>query len=181
MKPARGDSVAFDALAMLSAMDRKRTDRALTWRQVADEIWALSPVLNPRRPTDHPISPSTITGIAKRGDTTCQHALFFLRWLDRTPESFLVPPPGDADAMRLPDAGPDRRLRWNLATLYEALNARRQERGLTWNQLARELRCTPSQLTGIRTARYAIGMRLAMAIVVWLEVPAARFVYAANW
>jgi hypothetical protein len=170
----------FDAVALFEAMDRQRVERGLSWRQVADEIWALSPVLNQRRPTDHPISPSTITGIARRGDTTCQHALFFLRWLGRAPESFLTPP-ADLVPARLPDAGPDKRLRWDLAALYNALNAQRQERGLTWNQLARELHCTPNQLTGIRTARYAIGMRLAMAIVAWLEQPAARFVHAATW
>ncbi len=171
----------FDALALFEAMERQRVGRGLSWRQVADEVWALSPVLNERRPSDHPISPSTITGIAKRGDTTCQHALFFLRWLGRTPESFLVPPVAGTAAMQLPPAGPDRRLRWNLAALYDALNARRQERQLTWAGLARELRCSEHQLTGIRTAEYAIGMKLAMAIVVWLEQPAARFVYTATW
>ncbi len=171
----------FDVVAMFDAMDRQRVERGLSWRQVADQIWGLSVELNRLRPTDHPISPPTITGIAKRGDTTCQHALFFLRWLGRTPESFLTPPPVETDPMRLPAVGPDTRLRWNLAALYEALNTRRQEHKLTWGQLARQLRCTESQLTGIRTAKYAIGMKLAMAIVVWLEQPAARFVYAAGW
>jgi len=171
----------FDAVAMYEAMDRQRIERGLSWKQAADQIWRLSSELNERRPTDHPISPSTITGIARRGDTTCQHALFFLRWLRRTPESFLVPPPVETDAARLPDPGPTRRLRWNLGALHNALNARRQERGLTWPELARVLRCSPNQLTGIRTARYAIAMRLAMKIVAWLEQPAAAFVYAADW
>ena len=162
-------------------MDRQRVERGLTWRQVADQIWDQSADLNRRRTSDHPISPSTITGFAKRGDLTCQHALFFLRWLDRTPESFLTTPQPDSEATRLPPAGADRRLRWNLAALYDALNAQRQERDLTWKQLARELRCTESQLTGIKTAKYAIGMRLAMRIVVWLERPAAAFIYGAQW
>jgi hypothetical protein len=35
-------------------------------------------------------------------------------------------------------------------------------------------------LTGIRTARFAIGMNLAMRIVQWLEQPAAAFIYAAK-
>jgi hypothetical protein len=137
--------------------------------------------LNRRRPADHPISPSTITGIATRRETSCQHALFFARWLGRTPESFLRPAPADTSALRLPPAGPGERLRWNLPALYDAVNARRQEQQQTWAQLARELRCTKNQLTGIRTAKFAIGMTLAMRIVVWLEQPAARFVYAARW
>ena len=170
----------FDAIGMYEAMDRQRIQRGLSWRQALDQIWELSLDLNRRR-VDHPISPATVTGIAKRGDTTCQHALFFLRWLDRTPESFLAQPLADAACGRLPQAGPDKRLRWDLAALYDALNARRLERRLTWRVLARQMRCGEHQLTGIRTARYAIGMRLAMRIVVWLEQPAARFIYPAEW
>ena len=68
----------FDAVAMFAAMDAQRTQRTLSWRQVANEIWDQSVLLNERR-QDHPISPSTLTGIAKRGDCTCQHALFVLR------------------------------------------------------------------------------------------------------
>jgi hypothetical protein len=170
----------FDAIAMYEAMDRQRIQRGLSWRQVLDQIWEQSADLNGRR-VDHPISPATVTGIAKRGDTTCQHALFFLRWLGRTPESFLSSPPADAEHGALPAAGPDKRLRWNLPALYDALNDRRLERQLTWRDLARQLRCSDNQLTGIRTVRYAIGMRLAMRIVVWLEQPAAAFIFPAEW
>jgi len=170
----RGD---FDLIAFYEAMDAQRVARGLSWRQVADELWQQSSALNGRR-RDHPISPSTLTGIAKRGDTTCQHALFILRWLGRSPESFV---PGSLVDAQLPAAGPDRRLRWNLGALYEALDARRRARGLSWTELARLIRCGPSQLTGIRIARYAIGMRLAMRIVQWLEEPASTFVYAAEW
>jgi hypothetical protein len=81
----------------------------------------------------------------------------------------------------LPPATSSERLRWNLKELYEALDTRRRERQLTWVELARDIRCTPNQLTGIRTARYAIGMQLALRITQWLEQPAAAFVYAAKW
>jgi hypothetical protein len=81
----------------------------------------------------------------------------------------------------LPAAGPDRRLRWDLAALHEAVNARRLERQLTWAELAGLLRCTANQLTGIRTARYAIGMKLATKIVQWLECPASASICAAKW
>ena len=170
----------YDVRGLYAAMDAQRTERALSWRQVADEIWRLSAVLNERR-NDHPISPSTLTGIAKRGDTTCQHALFILRWLGRTPESFFALPPSNGDDYALPSVGPDRRLRWNLEAVYEALDARRQERELTWKAVAKELRCTDHQLRGIKTARFAIGMKLMMTIVQWLERPASAFIYAARW
>lgn len=40
---------------------------------------------------------------------------------------------------------------------------------------------SPATLTGLRTARFAISMRLAMRIAQWLERPAADFIYAARW
>jgi len=164
-------------MALYEAMDAQRIERGLSWRQAANEIWGQSAVLNRQR-HDHPISPSTLTGIAARGDTTCQHALFILRWLGHSPEHFV---PGAAAAAPLPPAGPRQRLRWDLAALYESLNARRRERELSWEELAGQLRCSTHQLTGIRTARYAIGMRLAMRIAQWLEQPASAFIYAADW
>ena len=169
----------FSALRLYAAMDAQRVERGLSWPDVAAELWDQSNTLNATR-GDHPISASTLTGIAKRGDCTCQHALFILRWLDRAPESFLILAAAD-DVVALPIAGPNQRLRWDLTALAEALDARRQERGLTWNALAKELRCSVSQVQGLRAIRYAIGMRLAMRIVQWLERPAAAFIYAARW
>ena len=165
---------------MCAAMDAKRNELGLNWPGVARALWEQSALLNRQR-QDHPISPATLTGIAKRGDCTCQHALFILRWLGRPPESFLSIPPAGEDGVRLPAAGATARLRWDLAAVYETLNDRRGERGLTWRALAEELRCTQHQLTGLRTARYAIGMILMMRIVQWLGEPAAAFIYAAQW
>ncbi len=161
------------------ALEQQRLDRHLSWRQVAGEIWNLSQELNDRR-GDHPISPATLSGMRARRETSCQHALFMLRWLERTPESFVK---GGTVALNstLPDAGSDRRFRWNLERLYDAMNEQRQKEQLTWKQLALRLRCTPSQLTGLRTAKFATGMRLAMRITQWLGRPASDFVYAARW
>lgn len=170
----------FDVAAFAAAMDAERQARGLSWRQVAAEIWHMSAELNARR-NDHPISPSTLTGMARRGDCTCQHALFMLRWLGRAPEDFLASRREDAAIVPLPRVGPDKRLRWNLRALAAALDTHRRARDLTWVEAARELRCSPSQLTGIKTARYAISLRLAMRIVGWLGQPAAAFVYAADW
>ena len=81
----------------------------------------------------------------------------------------------------LPAATSAQRLRWDLAALYGALDETRLAVPLTWSALAKELRCTPSQLTGIKRARFAIGMTLAMRIAQWIGRPAADFVYAAEW
>jgi len=169
----------FDACAMYAAMDAQRTSRGFSWPQLAQALWDQSLVLNHRR-QDHPISSATLLGIAKRGDCTCQHALFILRWLERPPEAFLVFPSSGA-SFALPCAGDDERLRWNLAAVYAALNEQRRERRLTWRQLATTLHCPEHQLRGVRTARFAIGMTLMMRIVQWLERPAATFIYAAEW
>ena len=93
----------------------------------------------------------------------------------------MAAPPGARDGSTLPPAGPDRRLRWDLLAVYEAMDERRRAEKLTWRDLATILRCTSHQLTGIRTARFAVGMVLMMRIVQWLEQPAAAFVYAARW
>lgn len=169
----------FDVRALFAAMDAERARSGLSWPQVARALWEQSSVLNERR-QDHPISPSTLTGIAKRGDCTCQHALFILRWLGRAPESFIQEDTADNRAA-LPPAGADRRLRWNLKAVFAALDERRRERDLTWRALAREIGCTDHQLTGIRTARYAIGMKLMMRIVRWLDRPSSDFIYSAQW
>lgn len=178
--PKAGKLAEFDGFALFQALDVQRVSRGLSWAQVAHQIWDLSAVLNDRR-HDHPISPSTITGMAKRGNTSCQHALFFLRWLGRTPESFLTGGDAERPGRKLPSVGPDRRLRWDLHLLYDALDARRREEGMTWPELAKELGCTPSQLTGLKRARFATGMKLAMRVVQWLGRPAADFVYSAGW
>ena len=84
---------------------------------MADQLWHLSAELNDQR-HDHPISPSTLCKMADKPRTSRQHALFMLRWLGRTPESFLVGvEDGDDHRFALPQAGSDRRLRWSLKLL----------------------------------------------------------------
>jgi hypothetical protein len=170
----------FDAVALHQALDARRVELGLSWKGVADQIWSLSSDLNDRR-RDHPISPSTISGMAKRRAISCQHALFMLRWLGRAPESFLEGVDGDDPRFALPEVGSDRRLRWSLKLLYAATDEKRRREERTWPALARVLGCTPSQLTGLRTAKFATGMDLAMRITQWLDRPAADFVYSAKW
>ena len=170
----------FDIGALYSALDLKRVELGLSWRGVADQLWELSSELNDRR-RDHPISPSTLTNLAKNPTTSCQHALFMLRWLGRTPESFLEAMTGDDEGFALPAAGTDRRLRWALKLLYATMDEKRRADGLTWPGLAAILGCSPNQLTGLRTAKFATGMDLAMRIVQWIGRPAADFVYPARW
>ncbi len=169
-------STDFDIAALFAALDEQRASLGLSWQGVADQLWTMSAELNARR-GDHPISPATLTGMARRNDTTCQHALAMLRWLQRSPEDFVA---GGTRGF-LPPCGPDRRLRWDLKKLASAMDERRVGMGLTWVQLAAELGCGPSQLSGLRTVRYAISMVLCMRIVAWIGRPSGEFIYAAEW
>jgi hypothetical protein len=170
----------FDVRALYSALDERRAEDGLSWREVADQLWALSAELNHRR-HDHPISPSTITNMAKNPRIGCQHALFMLRWLSRSPESFLEGATDDDPRFGLPSAGADRRLRWSLKLLYKTMDEKRRQVALTWSQLGARLGCGPGRLTGLRRAKYATDMDLAIRIVQWIGQPAADFVYLATW
>jgi hypothetical protein len=171
---------SFDIAAFYAALDDQRTTLGLSWPAVAHQLWELSSELNARR-RDHPISPSTLTNMASNPRISCQHALFMLRWLGRSPESFLQGATGDDERFALPMAGPDRRLRWALKLLYASMDEKRRQDGLTWRALAPVLHCSPNQLTGLRTAKFATNMDLAMRIVQWIGRPAADFVYPATW
>ncbi len=103
-----------------------------------------------------------------------------LRWLGRAPEDFLTGAVIEVGDTRLPEPGPDSRLRWDLNELHAALNAQRQLLGLAWSDLARTLGCTPARLTNLRTARQA-DMALMLRVTQWLERPAAAFIHAAHW
>jgi len=174
----------FDGKALYAELDAKRLAEGLSWPGAAAAIWetaaALNAARNARGLANHPISPSTLRNLGNRGDTSCQHALFFLRWLGRTPESFLAGAALDA-GVPLPACGPDRRPRWDLKALYAGLNEARASSGLTWAQTAKDLRCQPGQLTALKSARFATGMGLAMRITQWVDCPAADFIYPARW
>lgn len=169
----------FDMDAFCDALDARRLRAGLTWYELADELWDQSVELNARR-GDHPLCGGAVGRMRARGATSCQYALFMLRWLGRSPEDFLAGPGADVGDTRLPAAGPDARLRWDLPELHAALDERRRERGLTWTGLGAELGCSPSRLTNLRTARLA-DLDLAMRITQWLGRPAAAFIHPATW
>ncbi len=170
----------FDGGAFFAAMNEKRQREGLSWNGLAIAIWEQSSVLNARLDS-HPISPATLQGLGKRGGGSCQHALFVLRWLDCPPEVFIADPQPGTAGVRLPATDEAHRLRWSLRRLYAGLDAGRRARGATWQEVANRLHCTPSQLTGLRTAKFATGMGLAMRITQAMRHPAADFIYPAEW
>ena len=91
----------FDVDALYAALDAQRQARGLTWAGLAREInrqFERVPV--------RAISVSTITGMRKRRVIEGDGVLQMLRWLGRTPESF-VP-----DTKRPPEGALVRIARW---------------------------------------------------------------------
>ncbi len=168
----------FDFGAFFGAVDTARRERSMSWYELTGEVWEQSEQLNAER-GGHPPCGGAMSRLGARGETSCQYALYLLRWLGRAPEEFLAGPAADVGDVRLPEPGPDSRLRWDLAQLHAALNEERQRLQLTWAELASQIGCTPSRLTNLRTARQA-DMGLAMRVAQWLRRPAAQFVYPAS-
>jgi len=170
----------FECGALYDALDERRASGGLGWYDLADQLWEQSSELNAVRPDDHPLCGGAVQRLRSRESTSCQYALFMLRWLDQAPEDFLTGPVVDVGDVSLPGAGADQRLRWDLAALHAALNERRQQERLTWAELAKGLGCTPARLTNLRTARLA-DMTLVMRITQWLGRPGAAFIHPAAW
>ncbi|MDT7647897.1 MAG: hypothetical protein QOC75_4897 [Pseudonocardiales bacterium] len=169
----------FDCDALFRALDARRREEGLDWNQLASALWQQSWELNAQR-ADNPLCPGAVPRFGQRGSISCQYALFMLRWIDRAPEEFLAGAVVDVGNTRLPEAGPESRLRWELGALHAALNERRRENGQTWADLAKQLDCTPNRLTNLRTARLA-DMDLAIRATQWLSQPAAAFIRPADW
>jgi hypothetical protein len=145
----------FECGAVYDALDARRDELGLGWYELADRLWQQSDALNAARPDDHPLCGGAVQRLRERDTTSCQYVLFMLRWLGDAPEDYLSGQVVDVGDVRLPEAGTDARLRFDLAELHAALDARRREERLTWAALADGLGCTPARLTNLRTARLA--------------------------
>lgn len=101
----------FDVLAFHAYLDKERQAQGLSWAALAREL---------NRPIAHlphirPYSASTFSGMPKRANGTNSYTIMnLLRWLGRTPESFV---PGHADSIvgadpyRCPNRSPRLELR----------------------------------------------------------------------
>lgn len=98
-----------------------------------------------------------------------------LRWLDRTPESFLPGHAGEPSPSAIADGGPGHLLRWNGPRLYGALDQQRTELGLTWTAVAKEIGLPVGVITRTKVADQ-LGFPSALYMTTWLERPASDFV-----
>jgi hypothetical protein len=167
----------FDMRALYDAIDARRRERGMTWTVVAREV-------NRYRTVLRPIASSTIMSLQRKpaGEGDGDGILQMLLWLSRTPESF-VPDLSDSDAerFRLPTLTTGQILRWDTRAIFSALQTRRQARGLTWADVAREIRgFTPVMLTRM-SAGGRTGFPHVMRLVRWLDQPAVAFTRIARW
>jgi hypothetical protein len=155
----------FDFTKLWNSMNAKQESERFSEKQMMDDL----NVVNNNRV---PFSLATVKNMMRRNDGTCQHTLHILRWLDRTPESFLV---GERIEESMPFSA-EGRLYWNMQALAAAVAEGKEQRGATWKLLAQELNCSPSQVSGLHKVRYGISIHLAMRITQWLLRPSTDFI-----
>jgi hypothetical protein len=171
----RATAPDFDLRALYDALDSERRARDLNWTALTAEV-------NRHRTYLRPIAVSTIRGLRDKPVGEGDGILQMLLWLRRTPESF-VPGFVDADAarFRLPELTTGQILRWDTRALHAEADIRRNERGITWADIGREIGgYTPSMLTHLAKGGRT-GFPHVMRMVAWLGRPAVTFTHIADW
>jgi hypothetical protein len=168
-------SADFDIAALYEAIDSQRQSHGMTWAQVAraiNGVFEHEPV--------RPISAFTLNRMPARTVLEADGVLQILRWLGRTPESFASGHNGASDGEKLPSIRTEQILRLDTKTLYWAVDARRIEKRMTWEQVANEIGgVSASSLT-----RLAKGGRTTfpqvMRMTKWLNRSVASFTHGCD-
>ena len=165
----------FSLRALYAALDAQRRARGLSWSQATRQINR-----QPRPSSGHQLSRSTVTGMRTRAVAEGDGVLQMLRWLNRTPESF-VPGLHESEVVdgRFPPVPPHQMLRFDTRKLHAALDAQRVRRHMTWAQVATEVGLRVSSLTHLSNGGRT-GFPQVMRVVRWLAQPAAQFVRTTN-
>ena len=160
----------FSLTALYEALDAQRRARSLTWAEAVRQI--NSPF---DRLPSRPIAVSTVTSTRTKPVAEGDGVLQMLRWLNRTPESFVPSRVGDAADECLPAAGPNQIIRFDARKLHAALNAQRIDRQMTWAQVSIEI----GRITAVSLMHLSKGGRTGfphvMRITRWLDRPLALF------
>ena len=148
----------FDVIALCDAVEAQRASLDLRWGPTVFQ-W---------------MSRATMERMRERGTATCNHVLPMIQWVGRTPESFTVDPDGAVHEL-LPD--PQGRWRWWWAhhDLASEVDAKRQDRDMTWKQVADEMGVKVAAIQGVTKLRYGPSIGLAMIAARWIQRSAASF------
>lgn len=161
----------FNMSRLCAELDVARRKRGLSWPALLLEInkaFEGTPSI--------PITLGTVRGMAKKSSVTSAVVLQVLRWMRRSPESFLDGEVSARNEEELPEPGRGRVLRFDTRAIYDALDVQRRTRGMTWKQVAAELPgFSESMLTNLATGPL-IGFPRVMLLTQWLGRPAAAFV-----
>jgi hypothetical protein len=149
----------FDIAGLYAALEERRAARHLSWAQAALEIGG--------------ISQSTLQELGQRPAAEGDGVLQILRWLGRTPESFVTG--CDIGGGVLPNAAAGV-LRFDTRAIYAALEARRVERKLSWEDVARVIGVDAASLKRLSKGGRTQFPRI-MRIMRWLRLPAATFAH----
>jgi hypothetical protein len=165
----------FSLKALYAALDAQRQARGLSWSEATREMNRQSGRFSSRG-----LSASTVTGTSSRRAAEGDGVLQMLRWLNRTPESFV---PGDEESedvgAGLPAIPAKQILRFDTKRLHAALDGQRLERKLTWAQVAMDVGLSVSSLTCLSKGGRT-GFPQVMRIVRWLGRPATHFMRASD-
>lgn len=154
----------FDRPALYAALDAQRRAREISWQQVARETG---------------VAASTIIAAKREGPMETDGMLTMVRWLGCTPEKFIcsseclsVAETASATARFL--AG----RRFNTIRLYQALDAQRRSRKMTWLEVAQEIghEIAPTMLTRLAKGG-RIGVHVMVPAVRWLGMTVEIFTH----
>ena len=159
----------FDLHELFAALDAQRRLKGLSWSGALREI---------RQGSVRGLSLSTLKGIGAKSFAEGDGVLQMLRWLGRTPESF-VPGHLDEVSATLPEVSPRQILRFDTRKLYLAIVAERDRRNLTWSQVAAETGWSVPALTRLSRGGRT-GFPNVMRLFGWLKLPASRFIRASD-
>jgi hypothetical protein len=166
----------FSLSALSVALETQRQARGFTWAEVLREMNGTR-----KHGSSRQMAVSTVSGAGTRRAVEGDGVLQMLRWLGRSPESFV---PGllesGAANVLLPDVPSGNVLRFDTKKLHAALDTERASRGLSWAQVARQTRMTAAMLTHL-AAGGRTGFPHVMRMTAWLGRPAAEFTRASDW
>ena len=156
--------------ALTEALDARRVEFGLTWRELA-----IQETERPGRRSERRIAASTFKSTGQRHSVRDTVVLQALRWLRRTPESF-VPGLPQSIARPVPDDDTGRPA-LDTQAIYRAVDDRRAVQGLTWDQVADELGrgFNPAMLKRLDYVTH-IGFPRVVTIFQWLQRPTADFI-----
>jgi hypothetical protein len=165
----------FDLQALYAALDAQRQARDMSWAAVTRAINGHFQDI----PASRPIATSTIKGLRTKSIGEGDGILQMLIWLDRTPESFVPGMEWDPGRARL-HKPTNKRLRFDTARIYAALDAQRQTRRMSWGEIESEVGVSMNSMKHLAKGGRT-GFPMVMRIVRWLGEPTASFTRIADW